>query len=492
MRVIGIGGIATSDVACAAVVDGRLVAAVEKKKVPERSALAECLRIAKLDPASVEAVGIARPVDEASLKSLRAQLPSARITLIDHHQAHAASAFFASGFKDATVLTIDSGNDLTSAKIWNAAGTSIAPEREMLWPDSIGDLYSRVTEFLGFKRRADEHKVQWMSAVGDDRFVSAFESILGHPWGSINLADGLHSAIGVAPNAVTASLRPHIAAGVQRAVERYAIAMAGSGKNLCLAGGVFFNALLVRAFETSGNWENVFVQPAAGNSGTAIGAAYSATTDAIQPLETLALGPEFSPEEIKQVLENCKLRFNYLRTTGEVVAAPLKFLIDQKIVAWMQGRMEFGPRALGNRSILASPLDPYSSENLNVYIKHREGFRKFAAAVPAEQVSDYFEVGPNATFLATVGKVRPEHRKTFEGAILGQDLIRIHSVEKAENPLFHRLLVQFGEKTGVPVLYNTSFNLFGDPLVCTPRDAVRSFFSSGIDALVAGNFVLEK
>jgi carbamoyltransferase len=154
--------------------------------------------------------------------------------------------------------------------------------------------------------------------------------------------------------------------------------------------------------------------------------------------------------------------------------------------------MEFGPRALGNRSILASPLNPYSTENLNAFIKHRESFRKFAASVPAEIASEYFEVGPNARFLATVGRVKPAHRKTFESATLGGGLIRVHTVEATVNPLYHRLLHEAGKTTGLPVLYNTSFNLFGDPLVCTPRDAVRSFYSSGIDALFAGNFLVEK
>jgi carbamoyltransferase len=154
--------------------------------------------------------------------------------------------------------------------------------------------------------------------------------------------------------------------------------------------------------------------------------------------------------------------------------------------------MEFGPRALGNRSILASPLDPYSTENLNVFIKHREPFRKFAASVPAEVAADYFDAGPNARYLATVGRVRPEHRKTFQSAILGEDMVRVHTVYETDNPLYHRLLHEAGKATGLPVLYNTSFNLFGDPLVSTPRDAVRSFYSSGIDALFAGNFLLEK
>jgi carbamoyltransferase len=175
-----------------------------------------------------------------------------------------------------------------------------------------------------------------------------------------------------------------------------------------------------------------------------------------------------------------------------LVATAVRLLSEHKIVAWMQGRMEFGPRALGNRSILASPLDPYSTENLNVFIKHREPFRKFAASVPVEVAAEYFETGPNARYLATVGRVRPQHRKTFESAILGQDIVRVHTVSEADNPLYHRLLHEAGKATGLPVLYNTSFNLFSDPMVSTPRDAVRSFYSSGIDALFAGNFLLEK
>ena len=178
------------------------------------------------------------------------------------------------------------------------------------------------------------------------------------------------------------------------------------------------------------------------------------------------------------MLENCKLRFRYLLTGDELIDAAVEQLSDNKIVAWMQGRMEFGPRALGNRSILASPHDPYSTENLNTYIKHREGFRKFAASVPAELAGEYFEAGPNARYLATVGRVRPAHREQFPGALLGGDLIRVHAVSREDNPLYWKLL-NAGEKTGLPVLYNTSFNLFGEPLVCTPRDAVRSFYSSG-------------
>jgi carbamoyltransferase len=243
--------------------------------------------------------------------------------------------------------------------------------------------------------------------------------------------------------------------------------------------------------------KNVFVQPAAGNAGTAIGAVLHAWHSVYREsrrasLDDMCLGPSYSAEEVKKVLENCKLRFRYLLTTDELVESAVREIDNQKIIAWMQGRMEFGPRALGNRSILASPRNSYSTENLNIYIKHREPFRKFAASVPAELAGEYFEVGPNARYLATVGRVRPQHRETFESAILGNDRVRVHTVSAEDNPLYHRLLHAAGKTTGLPVLYNTSFNLFGDPLVCTPRDAVRSFYSSGIDALFVGNFLLEK
>src|SRR5205807_5723110 len=183
--------------------------------------------------------------------------------------------------------------------------------------------------------------------------------------------------------------------------------------------------------------KNVFVQPMAGNAGTSLGAVLHAwhlvyRQSRRTSLNDLCLGPSYSAEETKKVLENCKLRFKYLLTTDELVGRAVEQINDQKIIAWMQGRMEFGPRALGNRSILASPLNPYSTENLNKFIKHREPFRKFAASVPAEVAGEYFEAGPNARYLATVGRVRDEHRKTFEGAAMETGLVRVHTVSRED------------------------------------------------------------
>jgi carbamoyltransferase len=504
MNALGIGGLGSRDESCAVIRGGSLAAALEVQKLSGGELddlVRETLQIAGLPASAIDCVGVARSAYSTSLDEIRELFPETPIRLVDHHFAHAASAFFASGYDQATVLTLDSGDEFTTAELWDAGGGQLHSRRQMLLPDSVGLLYSRVTELLGFDARADEHKVQWLSPAGDGRFTALFQSILGEPWGRMDSAylrrTGFSSqffrAIGLEPGAeIPEPLRAHLAAGVQRAMESYVREMIPPGGNLCLAGGVFFNVLLVLALESSGLWPSIFVQPAAGNSGTGLGAAYAVSSDPCRPLETLALGPEYAPEAIKQVLENCKLRFRYALTGDELVEAAIRLLLDNKIVAWMQGRMEFGPRALGQRSILASPLDPFASENLNVYIKHREGFRKFAAAVPSERAAEFFEVSGNSRFLATVGRVRESCREKFQNSILGADLARVHTVDRESNPLFHRLLTDFGNASGLPVLYNTSFNLFGDPLVCTPRDAIRSFYSSGIDALVAGHFVVEK
>lgn len=519
MIIVGLGGI-LSDAACAILRDGELVAAIEETKIARRhdagelpeQAIAAALKIARVTPDRVDCVALSGPLgrDNHLHLRLREQFENARFVLVEHHLAHAASAWYCSGFDEAAVLTLDHAGDLRCGARWYADAAGLRIDKELIYPDSFGDLYGRVTELLGLQANADEHKVQWLSTAGDDRFVGVFEQMVlwSHDgWPRIDRSwfensrlnrggfdDKLLRALGIEDGVIPERLRPHIAAGIQRATENILIRLAGDARNVCLAGGLGMNALLVAALERD---HNVFVQPAAGNAGTAIGAVLHAAASAYGhkgavSLKDLCLGPEYSSEEIKQVLENCKLRFKYLLTSDEVIRTAVSALNDHQIVAWMHGRMEFGPRALGNRSILASPLNAYSTENLNLYIKHREPFRKFAASVPEELASEYFEVGPNARYLATVGRVKPQHRNTFEAAILGQDLVRVHTVSQRDNPLYYRLLQEAGAKTGLPVLYNTSFNLFGDPLVCSPRDAARSFYSSGIDAMFVGNFLLQK
>jgi carbamoyltransferase len=517
MIILGLGGL-NKDAACAVLKDGELVSAVEERKVARQvaagalpqAAITSALEVARLTPGDVNCVALVRPFAQEIHLTLRSQFTRAQVLMVEHHAAHAASAYYPSPFDEATVLTLDRDGDFRSAARWHASGNQLHLEKDLYYPDSLGDLYSRVTELLGFNAGSDEHKVQWLStADSGERFLPLFEEILGSSdWPCINrsffdsnrlsqggFSEKFYSRLDLEDGApVPGVLRAPLAAGLQHAIEKVVLRMTGSAENVCLAGGLAMNALLVSALEES---KRVFVQPAAGNAGTALGAVFYAWNDVFgrnkrASLNDLCLGPGYSAEEVKQVLENCKLRFHYLMTTEELLNRAVRDLNSEKIIAWMQGRMEFGPRALGNRSILASPLNPYSTENLNIYIKHRESFRKFAASVPEEMAAEYFEAGPNARYLATVGRVRGPYRKTFEAAVLDDDAVRVHLVKQEDNPLFHKLLLAAGKATGLPVLYNTSFNLFGDPLVCTPRDAVRSFYSSGIDALYVGSFVVEK
>jgi carbamoyltransferase len=515
MNILGIGTLG-GDSATALISGGKLVAAMEEAKIARRArrnelpsqSIEQCLAIGNLEPKDIDIIAIARPVPDTlagtlNLK-LRERFPNAHMALLDHHQAHAASAFYASPFEEAKVLTLDRGGDLRCGASWSASASGLNLEAEFYYPDSLADLYTRVTELLGFQPDSDEHKTQWLSAGGDARFIPLFEKITGA--GPIPRFDRTYFDPGRLTQggfsqkffeAIGSIDPPAIARGIQADVERAVIRLAGNARNLCIAGGLGFNALLISALENSGLFENVFVQPAAGNAGTALGAVLHVWHEALHNstrIDTKAylLGPEYSAEQIKQVLENCKLGFHYLLTDDELVATAVEHLTDNKIIAWMQGRMEFGPRALGNRSILASPLNQYSTENLNQYIKRRESFRKFAASVPAELAGEYFEAGSNSRYLASVARVKPAHRKTFAGALLGADLIRVHTVRREDNPLYWNLLHAAGKSSGLPVLYNTSFNLFGEPLVCSPRDAVRSFYSSGIDALFAGSFFLQK
>ena len=464
--IIGLGGL-LGDAACCVVKNGQMAAAVEQNKLSRRErrdgfpdeAFAAALETSGIVPAEIDCVAIARPLaqgaESATLLELRSRFPNSEIVVVDHHTAHAASAYYASGFSRARVLSVDRAGDFRSAAVFDAVGNTLTVARELYYPDSLGDLYNRVTELLGFQPRSDEHKVQWLSASGTPSYKELFLNLLhrsGSAWPQMDRsffdADRLtqggfskrfYDALGLEPgDRVAAGLQANLAASLQQAIQDTVAPMIGPAESVCVAGGLALNALLIADLER--RFPHVFVQPAAGNAGTALGAAFYAWHHFYHqerriPFETMCLGPQFAPEQIKRVLENCKLHFRFLLTEGEVIEQALRSLGENKIVAWMHGRMEFGPRALGNRSILASPLNPYSTENLNVYIKHRESFRKFAASVPEEAVSEYFEVGPNARFLATVGRVKAKHRKQFAGAILGEDRIRVHTVRLEENPV---------------------------------------------------------
>jgi carbamoyltransferase len=522
MLILGIGGW-LHDGAASLLRDGEIVAAIEEEKLARQPrtglpalAVDACLSIAGAKREQVDYVALARPVgaagDSGFHVKLKAVFPKARLVVVDHHDAHAASAFYASPFDEARVLTLDRRGDLRCGAVWQSEGGRLRAVRELYAPDSPALLYSRVTELIGFRSDREEHKVQWLGVRGQPRFQKIFEKALGMQGDDLSLdssyfdvsrpegggfGDRFFQETKLDPRKLSQQDRADLAASVHATVEKAVLMLAGEGGNLCLAGGLAMNAMLVAALEQSGRFDRVWVQPAAGNAGTSLGAALHTWAHVLgraerKPLENMFLGPQFDQERIKKVLENCKLNFGAMLTDEEIVDTAVDRLGANQIVAWFQGRTEFGPRALGNRSLLASPKNPYSTVNLNEYIKRREDFRKFAASVPEGRAADYFEYGENARFLATVSRVKPEHRDKFEGAVLDGDRIRVHVVRRSDSPLFWELLEAAGRKTGLPVLYNTSFNLFGEPLVNDPRAAVRSFYASGVDAMFIGTFLLEK
>jgi len=454
-----------------------------------------------------------------------------RVIHLEHHLCHAASAYYASPAERALVLTLDEMGDGHSGMVGLGEGSRIRVLQSITFPHSLGWVYSQVTELLGFKPRRDEHKTQWLSLEGEPAFEKLFlemfrrapaalphldfsyfnRGLAGH----IAFSKKFYARLGIEPPASSGApqglrrtelgetLRRQLAASVQQACAVVVAELAEAyrrqtGANaLCLAGGLFLNPLLVAAVEKNTGFERVYVQPAAGNEGTSLGAAWLAWhhtlgRQRLEPMTNLYWGPSYSNEDIKQVLDNCKARYRWHDSEDQKIDEVLRLLEAGKIVGWHQGAAEFGPRALGNRSLLASPWAPYVKENLNEYVKHREAFRPFAISVPAEDCPQYFDCSPSGRFMTTMGWVRPQGRSLLEGFVLPGDRVRLHVVERAANPLFWRLLKRFGERAAAPLLVNTSFNLFGEPLVITPRDAVRSFFCSGADALVIGNFSLSK
>jgi carbamoyltransferase len=388
------------------------------------------------------------------------------------------------------------------------------------FPDSLGWFYSRVTELAGLQPHRDEHKLQWLSKDGEPEYLEPLRKVFS--WKSnaavaLNrryfapgpdrrgvFAPRFYRELGLSSrdHSPTPVVRANLARSAQDFLEELVLQLAASfhqhtgARNLCLAGGVFQNAFLVRALETRGPFEQVYVQPVPDNAGTALGAAYLARKKILgfsgrAPLSSLALGMQASSDEIKAVLDNCKISYRYFSGEDQTIEEAVQLLLRDKIVAWCQGRSEFGHRALGNRSLLASPFSEYVVENVNQFIKHREGFHPFALSVPAERAGEYFDASPNCRFLASLATLTEPVAGLDRFAFHGNSM-RVHTVEKSANPLFWKLLHKFGESAPAPMLVNTSFNLFGEPLVTDPRGAVRSFYCAGVDALALGPFFLVK
>jgi carbamoyltransferase len=450
------------------------------------------------------------------------QNPKAPVLAFDHHLCHAASAFYASGYDRALIVTSDEQGGGQSGSIALAEEGAIRVLQPISCNDSLAWLYSQVTELLGFLPHEHEHKTQWLAAKGEPRYLDVFRRIIRqndkpHPRlnpsyfkrgfaGRLAFSKLFYDELGITSGdlkELPPKSRAEIASSIQKATELVfleilnALRKKYSGDNLCLSGGLFLNPLLVSAIENDAGYENVFVQPAPGNEGTALGAAYLALRKIERAPHTPALsqmyfGPDFINEEIKAVLDNCKASYRWLSSEEEIIRNTIKLLLSGKIIGWFQGRAEFGPRALGNRSLLASPWASYVKENLNDYVKHREPFRPFALSIPTEDAARYFEPSRSAEFMASMSKLRAEGAALLSPFAVCGNFVRLHLVKREVNPLYWSLLKSFGTQAPAPLLLNASFNLFGEPLVISPRDAVRSYFCSGTDALMIGSFMLSK
>lgn len=438
----------------------------------------------------------------------------------DHHLCHAASAYYTSGYDRALIVSLDAGVNGQSGLVALGDGDEIHALESLKFPDSLGWFYTRVTELAGLRGHKDEHKLQWLSKDGEPEYLPVFRKLFtwksnGMPTLNRRYFDsgpdhrgifapqfyrelGLSSR-GPAPNPVVCA---NLARSAQDYIEEVVLHLVRNFQeqththSLCLAGGLLLNVFLVRALETRCGFPQVYVQPVSGNAGTALGAAYLSRKKLLghsgrAPLTSLALGMQASSQEMKAVLDNCKISYRYLASEDQSVDEAVHLLQRDKIVAWCQGRTEFGHRALGNRSLLASPFSEYVVDNVNEFIKHREGFHPFALSIPAECAAQYFEASPNCRFMASLGKLK-QTVVGLERFAFRDGTIRVHTVEKQANPMFWKLLHKFGQAAGAPILVNTSFNLFGEPLVTDPRGAVRSFYCAGVDALALGPFLLVK
>jgi carbamoyltransferase len=542
MHYLGIATLGPSS-AVALLDDANVLFAIEEEKLSRlqdssdvpRMALDRCLLENHLKLSNCRAIAVAErfaPVPRSGRKTRRFQPSSSheqlrallrgapRPSYFDHHICHATSAYYTSGFDRAMILTLDEGVHAQSGLIAVGEADEIEPLHSLKFPDSLGWFFSRVTEIAGLRLHNDEHKLQWLSKDGEPEFLPAFRKLITwKPNGTFTINRRYFSAgpdrrgifsplfyreLGLSSRASAPNplVRANLARSTQDFLEETVLQLAANFaestgiRSLCLAGGVFLNVLLVHALETRGGFDNVYVQPVSGNAGTALGAAFLSRKkisghSGRAPLATLALGMLSNSQEMKTVLDNCKISYRYLSGEEQIVEESARILLRDKIVAWCQGRAEFGHRALGSRSLLASPFSEYVVENINQFIKHREEFHPFALSVPAELASHYFDASPNCRFMASLATMtRPVaglERFAFNG-----NTVRVHTVDKHDNPIFWKLLHKFGESAPAPILVNTSFNLFGEPLVTEPRDAVRSFYCAGIDALALGPFLLVK
>lgn len=422
---------------------------------------------------------------------------------VNHHLAHAASAFHASPFNDSAVLTLDGRGELETTGYYIGHGTELVQIAKVGLPHSLGLLYERITTHLGFLHSSDEYKVMALASYGKPEFVNEFREMIQVDGGDYRIDNVDLSRLFGMPRLKGEAFTAHhfnIAHSLQLALQEKVLELTRwlhgqtKNENLCLAGGVALNCVLNAYLRDNGPFKRIWVQPAAGDAGTALGAAL--WVDAKQRrqvgktfiMNDVYWGPGFSDEEIGEFLNWAKVPHRRLNNVAQSAA---QLLAEDKIIGWFQGRMEFGPRALGSRSILASPINASMQARLNE-VKDREDFRPVAPVVLEEDAPDWFENADYSPFMLFVHRVKDDKADKIPAVRHVDGTARVQTVNEEQHPAYYELIKAFKEITGVPVLVNTSFNTLGKPIVCTPRDAVECFWSSPFDALVIGSFLVEK
>jgi len=452
---------------------------------------------------------------------IRKELPGykGKILFTEHHMSHAASAFLVSPFKEAAILTVDGVGEWATASYGVGKDRQIDLFKEIRFPHSLGLLYSAFTYYLGFKVNSAEYKVMGLAPYGEPKYVDqvkqlieikddgSFEmdmSYFSYHYG-LRMVNGKFSRLfGGPPREGESKLEQRhkdIAASVQKVTEEVMLKMADylhretGQENLCLAGGVALNCVANGRVLREGPFKELFIQPAAGDAGGALGvAAYIAHSVLDQPrIETMEhayLGPQFSEAEIEAMLKEYGAPARKL-DREDLVREVAALIEGQTVIGWFQGRMEFGPRALGSRSIIADARNAKNKDVVNLKIKFRESFRPFAPTVLEERISEYFEIDRPSPYMLLVAPVR-ENKRVIPSVTHVDHSARIQSINRSQNPLYYDLVKEFDRRTGVPVIINTSFNVRGEPIVCTPEDAYRCFMRTHMDYLVVGPYLLDK
>ncbi len=436
----------------------------------------------------------------------------ARTLFVEHHLAHAISAYAFSGFDEATVVIVDGRGASEASSIWHGHDGRLEPVLTIPWPNSLGLFYAGFTEYLGFQPYSDEWKVMGLAPYGQPgpdlrRFIQPDD----HPYrvearrmlgNGSDFTRGISELLGPKRPPESEIGAPHkdLSFAVQDACERAMMRLVTAAvektrcRSLCLAGGVALNSKANGKILASGLVDRIFIQPAAGDDGVCLGAALAPHLEAggklpLHKMRHAYYGPAYSDEETEILLRTYKLRYTRL---GNPAGTAAELLASGKILGWFQGRQEFGPRALGSRSILADPRDPEMNAKVNNAVKFREWWRPFAPSLLAEAAPEYLESAFDSPFMVLTAQVRAEKRGVIPSVTHVDGSTRPQTVERDVNPLYWNLIHAFGERTGVPVVMNTSFNLRGEAIVTSPTDAARTFFSSGMDALVIGGFLVEK